>query len=119
MGAQQSFASQPRATSPGPTATALPPPLKPVFGVSLDDLYNRDQTAVPMIVYQCMQAVDLFGLDVEGIYRVSGTASHVQQIKALFDHGTLIYVHRLKPHLTMLQTPKSLTSVIRHPSTMM
>ncbi|CAD0109512.1 unnamed protein product [Aureobasidium uvarum] len=89
MGAQQSFSSQPRAISPGPVATALPPPLKPVFGVTLDDLYNRDQTAVPMIVYQCMQAVDLFGLDVEGIYRLSGTASHVQQIKALFDHGML------------------------------
>ncbi|KAI4717031.1 RhoGAP-domain-containing protein [Aureobasidium sp. EXF-10727] len=88
MGAQQSFSSQPRAVSPGPVATALPPPLKPVFGVSLDELYNRDQTAVPMIVYQCMQAVDLFGLDVEGIYRLSGTASHVQQIKALFDHDS-------------------------------
>jgi hypothetical protein len=114
MGAQQSFVSQPRPASPGPTATALPPPLKPVFGVSLDDLYNRDQTAVPMIVYQCMQAVDLFGLDVEGIYRVSGTASHVQQIKALFDHGMSIYVHRLKYQLTMLQTRKSSTSETQH-----
>ncbi|KAH0178797.1 RhoGAP-domain-containing protein, partial [Aureobasidium melanogenum] len=92
MGAQQSFSSQPRSMSPGPVATALPPPLKPVFGVSLDELYNRDQTAVPMIVYQCMQAVDLFGLDVEGIYRLSGTASHVQQIKALFDHGMSITI---------------------------
>ena len=90
MGVQQSFSSQPRPISPAPTATALPPPLKPVFGVNLDDLYARDQTAVPMIVYQCMQAVDLFGLDVEGIYRLSGTASHVQQIKALFDHGTFL-----------------------------
>ncbi|KAI5203924.1 RhoGAP-domain-containing protein [Aureobasidium subglaciale] len=88
MGAQQSFPSQQRSLSPGPVASALPPPLKPVFGVSLDDLYARDQTAVPMIVYQCMQAVDLFGLDVEGIYRLSGTASHVQQIKALFDHDS-------------------------------
>ncbi|KAH0381031.1 RhoGAP-domain-containing protein, partial [Aureobasidium melanogenum] len=90
MGAQQSFSSQPRSMSPGPVATALPPPLKPVFGVSLDELFNRDQTAVPMIVYQCMQAVDLFGLDVEGIYRLSGTASHVQQIKALFDHDSQV-----------------------------
>ncbi|KAH0361173.1 RhoGAP-domain-containing protein, partial [Aureobasidium melanogenum] len=90
MGTQQSFPSQSRSLSPGPVATALPPPLKPVFGVSLDELYNRDQTAVPMIVYQCMQAVDLFGLDVEGIYRLSGTASHVQQIKALFDHDSQV-----------------------------
>jgi hypothetical protein len=88
MGVHQSLPSpQAYPQSPGPTATALPPPLKPVFGVSLEELYARDQTAVPMIVYQCMQAVDLFGLEVEGIYRLSGTASHVQQIKALFDHG--------------------------------
>ncbi|KAL5337556.1 hypothetical protein BJX70DRAFT_369120 [Aspergillus crustosus] len=64
------------------------PPLKPVFGVSLDDLYVRDGTAVPMIVYQCFQAVELFGLDVEGIYRLSGSANHISQMKALFDNDS-------------------------------
>jgi len=38
-----------------------------------------------MIVYQCIQAVDLYGLEVEGIYRLSGTASHVNKIRAMFD----------------------------------
>ena len=65
----------------------LPPPLRPVFGVSLEDLYYRDHSAVPMIVYQCVQAVDLFGLDVEGVYRTSGSASHLVEMKAMFDHG--------------------------------
>lgn len=54
---------------------------------SLDELFERDGSAVPMIVYQCIQAVDLFGLEVEGIYRLSGTASHIQKIKAMFDNG--------------------------------
>lgn len=63
------------------------PPLKPVFGISLDVLFERDGSAVPMIVYQCIQAVDLFGLEVEGIYRLSGTASQVTKIKSLFDNG--------------------------------
>lgn len=68
--------------------TAMPlPPLKPVFGVNLEELFRRDATAVPMVVYQCMQAVDLFGLNVEGIYRVNGTKGHVQKLKAMFDHG--------------------------------
>jgi Rho GTPase-activating protein RGD1 len=40
-----------------------------------------------MIVYQCVQAVDLFGLDTEGIYRVSGSAPHIMEMKAMFDHG--------------------------------
>ena len=63
------------------------PPNNPVFGVSLDDLFRRDGSAVPMIVYQCVQAVDLFGLDVEGIYRTSGSAPHIMEMKALFDNG--------------------------------
>lgn len=39
-----------------------------------------------MVVYQCMQAVDLFGLSVEGIYRQNGTAQHIQSLKAQFDN---------------------------------
>lgn len=58
-----------------------------MFGVSLEDLYTRDGTAVPMIVYQCFQAIELFGLDMEGIYRLSGSATHISQMKALFDNG--------------------------------
>ncbi|KAE8395308.1 hypothetical protein BDV23DRAFT_178832 [Aspergillus alliaceus] len=64
------------------------PPLKPVFGVSLEDLYARDGTAVPMIVYQCFQAIELFGLDMEGIYRLSGSANHINQMKQLFDNDS-------------------------------
>ncbi|KAJ5124744.1 uncharacterized protein N7515_008569 [Penicillium bovifimosum] len=64
------------------------PPLKPVFGVSLNDLYARDGTAVPFIVYQCFQAVELFGLDLEGIYRLSGSANHINHMKALFDNDS-------------------------------
>jgi hypothetical protein len=62
-------------------------PARPVFGVSLEELFARDQSAVPMVVYQCMQAVDLFGLDVEGIYRLSGTASHVNALRDAFNNN--------------------------------
>jgi len=62
--------------------------LNPVFGVSLEDLYRRDGTAVPMIVYQCVQAVERFGLDLEGIYRLSGNATHINQMKSLFDNDS-------------------------------
>lgn len=55
--------------------------------MSLDDLLRRDGSAVPLVVYQCFQAVELFGLDVEGIYRLSGSAVHVAKLRALFDHG--------------------------------
>lgn len=61
--------------------------MKPVFGINLEELYERDGSAVPMVVRQCIQAVDLFGLEVEGIYRLSGTTSQVSKIKSLFDNG--------------------------------
>ncbi len=60
-------------------------PPRPMFGVSLTKLYERDGLAVPMVVYQCIQAVDLFGLTVEGIYRLSGSLPHVNKLKNLFD----------------------------------
>jgi hypothetical protein len=61
------------------------PPVNPIFGVTLDELFRRDGSPVPLVVYQCIQAVDLYGLEVEGIYRIPGTSSHIQAMKALFD----------------------------------
>ncbi|CAM1502151.1 Fc.00g041350.m01.CDS01 [Cosmosporella sp. VM-42] len=86
--------------APGPSGRTPPPygaqgqvpsqggagaPSKPVFGLTLNRLYERDGLAVPMVVYQCIQAVDLFGLGVEGIYRQSGSMNHIQKLKSMFD----------------------------------
>ena len=68
------------------SSTSLPA-LRPVFGVPLDDLLKRDGSAVPLVVYQCIQAVDLFGLEVEGIYRLSGSSTSVNKLKNVFDNG--------------------------------
>ena len=99
--------------------TSLPPALKPVFGVALDDLLKRDGSAIPLVVYQCIQAIDLYGLDVEGIYRVSGSAAHVAKLKALFDHGELILTKDGLSKADLLQTLCKLISVIPRPSIMM
>ncbi|CUS14481.1 unnamed protein product [Tuber aestivum] len=64
------------------------PRLKPVFGIPLDALLTRDESIVPIVVLQCVQAVDLYGLDVEGIYRVSGERKHVERIKQIFDNDS-------------------------------
>lgn len=60
-------------------------PTRPVFGVSLARLYERDGLAVPQVVYQCITAVDFYGLTVEGIYRLSGSVPHVNKLKGMFD----------------------------------
>lgn len=65
------------------------PSLRPVFGVSLEELLKRDGSAIPLVVYQCIQAVDLYGLEVEGIYRLSGSSTHVSRLKSTFDNGKL------------------------------
>ena len=88
--------STPTNHSPSDNLTHELPPQRPVFGVSLDDLFKRDGTAVPMVVYQCLQAVDLFGLEVEGIYRLSGSANHVAKLRAKFDHGKFYYRPRVR-----------------------
>ncbi|KAK3355254.1 hypothetical protein B0H65DRAFT_41108 [Neurospora tetraspora] len=100
---QQPPFSQPPPQSPAPLAypsqqgypagpaqgrQSTPPmaqPTRQVFGMSLSRLYERDGLAVPMVVYQCIQAVDLFGLGLEGIYRLSGSVPHVNKLKTLFD----------------------------------
>ncbi|KAK1052890.1 Rho GTPase-activating protein [Friedmanniomyces endolithicus] len=72
------------AVSPGPSSL---PSLRPTFGVSLQDLFDRDQSAVPSVVTQCINAVDHFGLDTTGIYRQSGTQSQVQRLISQFNHN--------------------------------
>ncbi|RMZ82206.1 hypothetical protein DV738_g1826, partial [Chaetothyriales sp. CBS 135597] len=61
-------------------------PLRPVFGVPLEELFRRDNSAIPHIVYRCIEAVDLHGLDTEGIYRVPGSAPIITELRQQFDH---------------------------------
>jgi hypothetical protein len=81
----------------GPPALNVTTGSKPVFGVHLGRLYERDGLAVPMVVYQCIQAVDLFGLGVEGIYRQSGSMNHINRLKGMFDSGMSIFILAVIP----------------------
>jgi hypothetical protein len=56
-----------------------------MFCLSLAALYERDNNPIPLVVNQCIQAVELFGLSVEGIYRQSGSMNHINSMKVLFD----------------------------------
>ncbi|CZT15185.1 related to GTPase-activating protein beta-chimerin [Ramularia collo-cygni] len=83
---QQTTGTIPITHNPIPAQTSpAASSLHRVFGLSLDTLFARDQSAVPMIVFQCMQAIDLFGLEIEGIYRQSGTTSQVNRLRQAFD----------------------------------
>lgn len=68
-----------------PPGTSTPSQSVRVFGTPLDVLLDFEESTVPRVVYQCVQAVDNFGLEIEGIYRASGNSAQVQEIKRLFD----------------------------------
>ena len=86
---------------------------KPVFGLSLEELLKRDGSAIPLVVYQCIQAVDLYGLEVEGIYRLSGSSIHISKLKAAFDNGKSLLPDIIYNGGLSWQIQTNLTSVIR------
>jgi hypothetical protein len=80
-----------------------------MFGNSLLDQLEIEQRAVPMVVEQCIEAVDERGLEVEGIYRRSGMAVEARQLVQAFDSG-------LRPNLmdtAVYQDICSITSVLK------
>ncbi|ORY95254.1 Rho GTPase activation protein [Syncephalastrum racemosum] len=70
--------------SMSPTAlSALNP--NPVFGVDLNILMERDREEVPLILRKCAEAIETYGLNTVGIYRISGVNTQIQKLRAAFD----------------------------------
>ncbi|XP_014950269.3 rho GTPase-activating protein 9 isoform X1 [Ovis aries] len=61
-----------------------------VFGCQLESLCQREGDTVPSFVRLCIAAVDKRGLDVDGIYRVSGNLAVVQKLRFLVDRERAI-----------------------------
>ncbi|WFD43399.1 Rho GTPase-activating protein [Malassezia psittaci] len=57
----------------------------PIFGVDLTTQLMRDNVEVPPILQICADAIERVGIQNMGIYRLSGTTSRVQKLKAKFD----------------------------------
>ncbi|XP_034567626.1 rho GTPase-activating protein 27 [Notolabrus celidotus] len=57
-----------------------------VFGCHLDTLCHRESTTIPKFVEKCIRAVERRGLDVDGIYRVSGNLAVIQKLRHKADH---------------------------------
>ncbi|GLD69035.1 rho GTPase-activating protein 15-like protein [Lates japonicus] len=56
-----------------------------VFGCHLSTLCEREGTTVPKFVKICLDAVDKRGLQVDGIYRVSGNLATIQKLRFIVD----------------------------------
>uniref|UniRef100_A0A8D0FQ60 Rho GTPase activating protein 27 n=1 Tax=Strix occidentalis caurina TaxID=311401 RepID=A0A8D0FQ60_STROC len=57
-----------------------------VFGCSLQALCERERGTVPRFVLQCIQTVERRGLDIDGLYRVSGNLATVQKLRYKVEH---------------------------------
>ncbi|XP_034043011.1 rho GTPase-activating protein 15 [Thalassophryne amazonica] len=56
-----------------------------VFGCHLLTLCEREGSTVPQFVKLCLDAVEKRGLDVDGIYRVSGNLATIQKLRFIVD----------------------------------
>lgn len=102
-GESSQIPSIPGAYHPGP-----PPVTGSTFGIELSDQIVSEGTEIPKVVEKCAQAIEAYGefartplsskppsdrrlfhagLDQMGIYRLSGTTSKVQRLKAALDVG--------------------------------
>ncbi|KAM5222405.1 ralA-binding protein 1 [Ctenodactylus gundi] len=65
------------------------PSLRPIFGIPLADAVERtmmcDGVRLPAVFRECVDHVEKHGMRSEGIYRVSGIKSKVDELKAAYD----------------------------------
>ncbi|XP_058525554.1 rho GTPase-activating protein 12 isoform X2 [Ochotona princeps] len=57
-----------------------------VFGANLANLCQRENGTVPLFVRLCIEHVEEHGLDVDGIYRVSGNLAVIQKLRFAVNH---------------------------------
>uniref|UniRef100_A0AAQ6IM65 Rho GTPase activating protein 27, like n=1 Tax=Anabas testudineus TaxID=64144 RepID=A0AAQ6IM65_ANATE len=56
-----------------------------IFGCHLDTLCHRENSTIPKFVEKCIKSVERRGLDVDGIYRVSGNLAVIQKLRYKVD----------------------------------
>ncbi|XP_072508036.1 rho GTPase-activating protein 12 isoform X4 [Notamacropus eugenii] len=57
-----------------------------VFGSNLANLCQKENSTVPKFVKLCIEHVEEHGLDVDGIYRVSGNLAVIQKLRFAVNH---------------------------------
>ncbi|KAF2356322.1 Rho GTPase-activating protein domain [Trinorchestia longiramus] len=74
-----------------------------VFGVPLSTAVERSPThdglKLPLVVRQCIDYVEQNGLECEGIYRLSGVKSKVQQLRRCFNSAAPVSLSGHDPHV--------------------
>ncbi|XP_026998946.1 rho GTPase-activating protein 12a isoform X2 [Tachysurus fulvidraco] len=61
-----------------------------VFGCNLSSLCQREKTTVPHFVRMCIDYIEKEGLDLDGLYRVSGNLAVIQKLRFAVNHDEKI-----------------------------
>ncbi|XP_023217593.1 N-chimaerin-like isoform X2 [Centruroides sculpturatus] len=59
--------------------------VKRMFGVDLTTLVKAHNTLRPLVVDMCIKEIENRGLEVEGLYRVSGFSDEIEAVRLAFD----------------------------------
>uniref|UniRef100_A0A8C6TZQ2 RalA binding protein 1 n=1 Tax=Neogobius melanostomus TaxID=47308 RepID=A0A8C6TZQ2_9GOBI len=90
---------------PGAEAEPVPveaPMVRPVFGAPLSEAVKRtalyDGIQLPGVFRECVDYIENYGMKCEGIYRVSGMKSKVDELKAAYDREECPCLEEYDPH---------------------
>ncbi|WBW73873.1 RhoGAP Rga3 [Schizosaccharomyces osmophilus] len=72
-----------------PSRLPPPEPSPSMFGRSLEVQAKIDKQFVPKVVQICAECVDAHGLHIEGIYRISGSASQIRAFIDMFEQNSI------------------------------
>jgi hypothetical protein len=61
--------------------------LECIFGTNLINLCNREKRYVPQFLDDIVKAIELKGIDTDGLYRVNGNLSDVQKLRIQINQG--------------------------------
>lgn len=76
--------------------------LRPIFGAPLVEAVRRtalyDGIQLPAVFRECVDYIESYGMKCEGIYRVSGMKSKVDELKAAYDREECPCLEEYDPH---------------------
>ncbi|KAJ7603645.1 Rho GTPase activation protein [Roridomyces roridus] len=73
-------------SAPVPNGASVPVDRgRPTFGMDLAEQMARDNVEVPPIMEKCCQAIEKYGIESQGIYRLSGTVTKVANLRQRLD----------------------------------
>jgi len=79
---------------------------------SLGDKFDRSVPVVPRLVEQCVEHLLQVGMEVEGLFRVSGSRDHVASLRKCFERGKQPVLSDYHPHV-VAETLKGFLRTLR------